>query len=91
MEFGLDKRTTAVFKNGKPTKAKTVLQLNQPVIRNKELDETYKYLDREESDGTENSKMKDKLVGNITIGSGKFSRWSKTHRRRQMIKKQESF
>ena len=91
MEFGLDKCTTAVFKHGKPTKAKTVLQLNQTVIRNKELDETYKYLDREESDGTENSQMKDKLVGNITVGSGKFSRWSKTQRRRQMIKKQESF
>jgi hypothetical protein len=40
MESSLDKCTTAVFKHGKPTKAKTVFKLNQTVIRNKELDET---------------------------------------------------
>jgi hypothetical protein len=61
------------------------------VIRNKELDDSYKYLDREESDGIENSQMKDKLVGNITVESGKFSRWSKTQRTRKTIKKQKFF
>ena len=35
--------------------------------------------------------MKDKLVRNITIGSGKFSRWSETQRTRKMIKKTKKF
>ena len=56
-----------------------------------ELDDSYKYLDREESDGIENSQMKDKLVGNITVESGKFSRQSKTQRTRKTIKKTKSF
>jgi hypothetical protein len=48
-------------------------------------------LDREESDGIENSQVKDKLVGNITVGCGKFSRRSKTQTTKKTIKKQEIF
>jgi hypothetical protein len=35
--------------------------------------------------------MKDKLVGNITIGSDKFSRWSKTQRTRKKGQKTRKF
>jgi len=90
MESSLDKCTTAVFKHGKPTKAKTVITSKPDSNKEQGAWWDLKYLDREESDGIENSQMKDKLVANITVGSGKFSRWSKIQTRK-MIKKQESF
>jgi hypothetical protein len=57
MEFGLDKCATAVFKHGKLTKSQNVSLNNQTVIRNLELDETFRYLDTEEGDGIDNSQM----------------------------------
>jgi hypothetical protein len=39
-----------------------IIPNNQTVIRNMELDETYKYLGIEEGEGIDNSQMKDSLM-----------------------------
>jgi hypothetical protein len=86
MESGLDKSTTAVFKHGTPTKSQNSTLINQIVIRNTELDETYKYLEREESNGIENSQMKDKLVRGYYRWVQQIFNGSKTQRTRNIIK-----
>jgi len=57
MEFGLDKYTTAVFTHGKLTKSQNISLNSQTVLRNMELDKTWKYLSTEEGDGNDNSQM----------------------------------
>ena len=59
---GLDKCTTAVLKHGKLNKSHNIGVNNWTVISNIMLDEPCKYLGMEESDGIDNSQMKDKLV-----------------------------
>jgi hypothetical protein len=60
MEFGLGKCATIVLKHGKLTKSQNISLNIQTVIRNMELDKTYKYLDIEEDGGIDNSQLKDK-------------------------------
>jgi hypothetical protein len=42
--------------------SQNIILKNQTVIRNMELDKTFKYLGIEEGGGIDNSQMKDKLV-----------------------------
>jgi len=62
MGFGLDKCPTVVLKHGKLTKSQNISHNIQTVIRNMELDKTYKYLGIEEGGGIDNSQLKNKLV-----------------------------
>jgi len=62
MDFGLDKCTTAVSKNGKVPQSQNISLNNQTVIGNMEVDETFKYLGVEEGDGIDNSQLKNAVV-----------------------------
>ena len=62
MEFGLDKCATTVLKLGKVTKSRNISLNIHTVLRNMELDKTYKYICIEEAGGIDNSQLKDKLV-----------------------------
>jgi len=64
MEFGLVKCAIAIFKHGRRTNSQNSLN-NQTVIRNMQLDKTFKYLGTEEGGGIDNSQMTDKLVKEI--------------------------
>jgi hypothetical protein len=48
MEFGLVKCATAIFKHGRQTNSQNISLNNQTIIRNMELDKTFKYLGIEE-------------------------------------------
>lgn len=61
MEFGLEKCATCIFKRGKLVKTQNIQLDDQTVIRNIEMDETYKYLGVEERCGIENKCMKDRI------------------------------
>jgi hypothetical protein len=67
MDFGLDKLATAVFKHSKLTISQNISLNNQTLIRNMELDQTYKYLDTEEGECIGNSQV-DKLEGILPPG-----------------------
>jgi hypothetical protein len=62
MEFGLNKCATVALKYGKRTKSQNISLSIQTVIRNMELDKTFKYLGIEEGGGIDNSHLKGKLV-----------------------------
>jgi len=62
MEFGLDKCAAIVLKHGKLTKNQNISLNIQTVIRNMELDKTYKYLGIEEGGGIDSSQLMDRLV-----------------------------
>jgi hypothetical protein len=62
MEFGLDKSATLILKHGKLTKSQNINLNIQTIIRNIELNKTYKYLGIEEGRDIDNSQLKDKLV-----------------------------
>jgi hypothetical protein len=62
MEFGPEKCVTAVFKHGKLPKSQNIILNNQRVIQNMKLQQTHKNMGIKESDGNDNSQIKDKLV-----------------------------
>jgi hypothetical protein len=61
-ELGLDKYATADLKHGRINKSRNISLNNQTVIRNLELDQTYKSLDIEDDNSIDKSQMKEKLV-----------------------------
>jgi pantothenate synthetase len=62
VELDVVKCATAIFKHGRRTNSQNISLNNQTVIRNMELDKTFKYLGIEEGGGIDNSQMTDKLV-----------------------------